>query len=436
MSAVAVVTPAGSTPDAGEPEDPRHRKRVTATLTVIGLILVSVHLNSFRLPVAGVDVAPHDLATLVVALMLVAGIKERRVFYGWHGVLAALMLGFVAWSLLTTLWARAGYAGVFIPTQGRFLLLYAALVVLAPWRWDRDMIRSMNQTVWTLTLVVVTVSAALYLWSMATGRQFLVLPGFGAVRVGILDHFGIPRAMGLAWDPNLFSLWLVPGLMIGLFGSVARPWSRTYGVLLMGIMVVLSISRTTLVAVPLALVGGTAFYAVLSQDALRVRLRLMVQVVGATMVAGVAALATILMFRPLTAFIAARLELGTGSRLGRLEILRQALSLEEVLWGLGPRGAHYAYGGYSHNTYVDVFIDFGLIGAALWALILAMAAVGLLRAMSRSAEWLPWVAFFIALGVGMATYSLLTHPMLALAIAMGAFAIRHAEQEPGLGGAS
>jgi hypothetical protein len=421
---------AGSVADrpVREPTRPLRVRRLNTVLVVIGAILLTVHLNSFRLPIAGVEAAPHDLATLFAAILLLVGSKERRVFYGWQGVLAAAVILFVAWSLLTTLWARAGYAGVFIPTQGRFMVLFAALVVLAPWRWDPDVLGSVNRTVWVLSLWIVTVGVALYVFSWATGRQFLVLPGFGAIRIGILDHFGIPRAIGLAWDPNLFSLWLVPGFMVGLFGSVATGWSRIYGILAMGLMIVLSISRTTLVAVPLALVAGSLFYSVLSRDELRLRLRLLGRVLGATFLAGVAALALILMFRPLAAFFAARLELGTGSRLGRLEVLRQTLSMEDVLWGLGPRGAHFVYGGYSHNTYMDVFIDFGFIGAALWALILTMVGVGLLRALRMSAEWLPWVAFYLALGVGMATYSLLTHPMLALVIAMGAFAFRHIEQ--------
>jgi hypothetical protein len=428
MNAATGVPGTGSGAPGAPRMERRRRKRIAAMLTVVGLILMSVHLNSFRFPVAGVDAAPHDLATVMIAVMLLTGVKERRVFYGWQGVLAAVVILFVGWSLLTTLWARAAYAGVFVPTQGRFLLLFAALVVLAPWRWEEELVRSVNRAVWVVSLFVVSIAAVLYVWSWITGRYFLSLPGFGLVRVGILDHFGIPRAIGLAWDPNLFSLWLVPGFMIGLFGSVARSWVRTYGILAMGVMIVLAISRTTLVAVPLALVGGALFYSVLSRDDLRLRLRLLGRVTGATLVAGLAAAALILVFRPLAVFFAARLELGTGSRLGRLEVLRESLSLEEVLWGLGPRGAHFAYGGYSHNTYVDIFIDFGLIGAVLWALVLALVGIGLLRALRISAEWLPWVAFLLALGVGMATYSLLTHPMLALAIAMGAFALRHVEQ--------
>src|SRR5690606_36545885 len=137
-----------------------------------------------------------------------------------------------------------------------------------------------------------------YVWVWFTRQFFLVLPGFGPVRVGILDHFGIPRAIGLAWDPNLFSLWLLPGFMIGLFGSVTRGRWRVYGILAMGAMAALSISRTTLVAIPFALVGAALFYAVLGGGRPHRRLRLLGRVVGATFLAGVAAGGLVFMFRP------------------------------------------------------------------------------------------------------------------------------------------
>lgn len=383
----------------------------------VAVVLWGAHLNSISLSIGGIEFTAHDFAvTLGIGILLLPPVN-LRIPRGRYLALLACVVIFAIWSCITIFWSEASYAAIFILPQLRFTALFAALMLLAP-VGPRE-VHALNRTIWRSTVVIAAGGLLLYLWAWRTGSTTWMLPVFGETRFGILRHVGAPRAIGLAHDPNFFALWLVPGLMVGLMSSVTRGSWRIAGSALILAAIVLGMSRVVFIAVPLAVFLVLILSTLASRGRRMERMRSSAWAAGGLVLAFAAVVLVVRNVEWAADAARDRYELGTGSRIGRLHALQESVRAEDLVVGLGSRSAHATLmGRYSHNTYVDVLVEFGVVGLSVWLAVMAIGGIGLFRGIRLSAEWLPWLGTGIAISVALLGFSLLTHPMLAVVMAV------------------
>ncbi|MBX3173001.1 MAG: hypothetical protein KF709_01185 [Gemmatimonadaceae bacterium] len=371
---------------------------------------------------AGAEVAPHDFASLAVVIFALTRRLRPSVLYGPASAMVAVVGAFTLWTLAALLWSSSATAVEFLFTQLRFFLVYVAVLAFAS--TEDDPLLSISRGLWRATVGVAVVALALYLWSLATGTTTVSLGPFRDVRIGVFRHLGAPRALGLAHDPNFFSLWLAPGLLIGMSGRVASGFSRIAGLAVISTMILLALSRTVLVAVPVALAVSVLSYAVFSNEPVRLRRRALARLgmsalLLVSVLAGIAAASS-----TLRTLVQSRFESGAQTRVGRLQVIADHVSPTDLVIGLGPRGAQQLlWGRYSHNTYVDVLVEFGIPGLGLWLAALAFAVIAFLKGLRQRVLLTPWPGIMVVAGAMLMTFSLLTHPMLGVLLAISTLAV-------------
>ncbi|MDH7513991.1 MAG: O-antigen ligase family protein, partial [Clostridiales bacterium] len=91
-------------------------------------------------------------------------------------------------------------------------------------------------------------------------------------------------------------------------------------------------------------------------------------------------------------------------------ILSEMTETWNPLIGAGLRGAEEILEGtYSHNSYLGVLFETGLVGFLIWTFLIGYTTLCALRRIKYQ-EWLPWVHAWFVLMVMFAFFSLVYHP--------------------------
>lgn len=374
----------------------------------VGLLYAAHHLTTFKVNVSGVPLAPYDLAGAIIILVWVAFSRCRLVLRSYFllALLPLLVVQFV--SIVGVVWSPSAEAAELPVSVFRLLIVFVALYGVVS---ETPSLEAANTTVFRIGAFFSAIALGMYATDMAGLTDFASVSLITDLRLGLMVHVSELRLTGFAHDPNFFCLWLTPAFVCGLVapkGGILR----YVGIVVIGLAMLLTASRSAL-----ALFGATTavvWAAVLFSPVRRERMKgyfrafLLGVVVGAPLM-----LVWVTQYGSPLETITARLEYGSESRLGLLERIVDEFAAEQVVLGAGPRAIKDRLNYYSHNTYVEVLVELGLVGLFCWLLFLGAV---FLRAMAviHVPTLTPWAQMWLVTLGALLAFSLIGSPMLAL----------------------
>ena len=218
-------------------------------------------------------------------------------------------------------------------------------------------------------------------------------PGFGVV----LDRGVLPRAAGLNGDSNFFAILL--GVAAIAYFEEGRRAGPRWGIYVILIAVLCTMSRSAIAGLVLCY----ALFYLRPSHVLRV-------VAGGALVV---ALVPVFFDADVLATILERRIYGTFGQESRLNLWLPKLERYEISWfGNGLNVMKADSGTFSHNTFLDVFIELGIFGMITFAVFLLG---GLLLAAQSSRYALACFTFILLM---LPFFSLLYSPLLALPLVL------------------
>lgn len=313
-------------------------------------------------------------ALLVVSTLAAASTRERRGLPAIHPILTAALILFVAWAALSAVWAES--VGTAASSVVRYALNLALFPIVWVAVWRREHVNWL-----VITLVLGTAVAAAY---------GLVSPPSNP---NSIDTSDAARATGTIGDANQFAAVLVAGLALSLavaVGPVTNGYIRlaAYLTAAMSLMAIfLTLSRGGLVALAVAMMASVAMAGrwrpVIGTAALLVVLG---SVVYFTTFASVPAQQRITTISGGTGrtdlwsigwrMVQAKPIAGVGS--GNFQVS----SIHYLLRPGATQRADFIVDTpkVAHNTYLQILAELGIVGFALFAVIVAYSLACIVRA--------------------------------------------------------
>ena len=361
-----------------------------------------------------IEPAPTDLLFLVLLLGL---LFKRRIRFpvDLNPILSIGLLTFVAVSALSVLWAeKLAHAVVFFSVTMYLLISWYLLVTL---------LANYGTPMWQLIL-----------------RAFLVAAAVGAA-IGLITHFTTAlqpifptyaeRSRGAFKDPNVYAPFLCAALILVMNRLVTRPWRSSPWLLAMvalvclyGVEILAAFSRGAYVnlAVSLAVFFGLQLFALRRKDWLSRSL----VALGASAAVLLPASLLFLDVTGLEDFLDRRLGLQQydDKRFGTQALVIGMLG--EAPFGIGPGHSEILLPASTHNLYLRVAIENGLLAAlGFYLFLLATLRICVLGTLRRNGPFRDVYACCLAILVGILVNSLVIdslhwrHFFLFLAIPVG-----------------
>jgi O-antigen ligase len=377
----------------------------TALSASVVLILGALHVHSLlEFPVGPVELAPWNVAGVVVVLISLAAVLTGGVRYRW----GALMAGPVVAYTILTLWMGVSAVHSWQPLAAAAVVAVMVLNTLMLFSvasmWvDQGRMERVNRSVFVLGMLVAVLALALFANPLLAYPNLPLTEGLGYT----LDRGIALRLKGLTTDPNFFALYLGIPFFIGL-SQRALPL-RVPGTVAMGVAIGLSLSRTIIAA----LVATIALAMVAAAFRRTAGLRAYARAVGPALVLVIGALGVLVFWvEPLQDFVIGRL--GSLTAQSRIPKWAQAWVLfEHPLIGEGLRSMDAVLGRFSHSTWLDFLIETGIVGLTIWVAFFALTLFTSVGLVDR-ADALPWVQGLVLAFLAASTFSLVYNPIFPL----------------------
>lgn len=381
------------------------------------LIFLSFHMYGVgTISVGGLNVAPWDWATLLIVMLCLMYLARSRVRVSRSLILGlGLALLFFTWISVSAFFSpQPERALTMMLLQLRNLLLMLCIGILFS---SVHTLAPLNRAIFWTGVMLSSGAIVIYIFAFFQFQRILSDPSLWKPTIGyVLDQGGVLRLIGFARDPNFYSLWMALPFFCGL--SLPSSLTKWTGISIIGMSLVLAMSRGFILSFSAAtlLVIGIAIVCPRIRRKLGRYIRSMV--VSGLLLVSVAGV-WVWHDGGLWEFITRRIELAPSTP--RFVMWETLLHTEfNPIWGSGLRGAEEVLGGYySHNSYLDVIFETGLVGFLLWALIIGYVSLSYFSRLEFP-EWVPWVhSWLIMLGM-FASLSLVYHPFLWLMAAVNA----------------
>ena len=252
---------------------------------------------------------------------------------------------------------------------------------------EQQDLRLLNKLVFLLGVGLAIVSLVLYGRALSNERLILIDPD-NAVAV---FESGVMRLEGFAGDPNFFALFLSVSFLCGLAAGRSRPVALKWaGLFMIGVALLFSFSRGFLLSLVLStsllgVIGILRGNSLWRRYAAKVLLPLVAVGVVALVVpvpyVGVSPLNWLLVR---IVDIAARPSWPAWAKL-------LPMTLDHPIIGYGLRmGETVLEGQYSHNSYLDLLLETGIVGLCIYLLFVILVIKRGVRLSSEAADVLPW----------------------------------------------
>ncbi|QIA26702.1 O-antigen ligase family protein [Thermaerobacter sp. PB12/4term] len=388
------------------------RRQIGNRMVVLAAALVFAALHVYGVGVLrlyGFNIAPWDLSFFVILLLwLFCLARVRYVRLNAH-VLVGLFF-----ATLFTIWIGIEALRSPMPDRGFTLFLQqlrnVGIFLVVATLMSHEALLQLNRVVFRVGFVIAAVALILFGNAMVHRTVILATPSLWRPepQIGYLvDQGGVIRLIGLARDPNFYSLWMAPLLLAGL--TLRQSPEKWVGSLFMGLSIVFAMSRTFI----LVFVISTIFlffctWKVSGRGGLRPYFSAILSSLIVICISG----SLLARFADISVWDVIRRRYQLIFEAPRWIVWERLLAYlpDNVLFGIGSRGVQVALGGmYSHNSYLDLIIETGVVGFAIWAALTLVVTVDAIRVASYALA-IPWVhAWFIMLGMFFA-FSLVYNP--------------------------
>jgi O-antigen ligase len=363
------------------------RDKKAAVADFLAIALVGVWLAGVFVGRKPIRLPQPAILVLVWALMLWLGFEALRSAQPERGLTMYLL---------------------FLRNVAIFLLLAASAIKLSE-------LRVLNRAVF-LVGVLISLASVVYYAGYLPEYSFLIADPdeWYPTQAYVLDR-GVMRMTGLVGDPNFFAYYLSLSFLCGVAIKAKR--FRALHLLLLALIgsaLLLTFSRGFLLAIMVSTMmiyaftrlGGSADWKAYCR-----RLTLIFILLGGL---GSAVALPFSKATPLQ-WLQMRLELmASGSRYEHRLVYWKAVApaiYEGPVTGHGLRaGQEILHGTYVHNSYLDLLVDTGLIGLALYLGLVAIVGARAFRLASQDVQALPWLHGWLLALIFFANFSLLFNP--------------------------
>lgn len=376
---------------------------------IILMLLISMHTYSLGvIELYGLSIAPWDWAVLLLASLWFMSVSSSgRVFRINSTLKPALIL-----ATLFTVWIGVcvfnsqdpNRAITMLLLQIRNLLLFFIVGTVFS---NKIQFESLNRKILLGGCIIATVAILMYIrawfnYSEIVSSAALWKPGIAYN----LDQGGALRLIGFAGDPNFYSLWIALPFFISFVQNLSLKNSIISAIL--GLSLAMAMSRGFIAAFLITTV-------ILLLGILRTRVRSTEYIrhllTGVSIVTIITVALPFLIGYDLSQF-ANRIRLVTDTP--RWSTWGHLIGDMGEVWnpiiGMGLRGIEIALGGeYSHNSYIDVLLETGLVGFFIWGLLIAYVTLNALKKLKQP-ELQPWIHTWLCLLVMYGAFSLVYTP--------------------------
>lgn len=270
-----------------------------------------------------------------------------------------------------------------------------------------------NRWIFWISLVIAAVAIFLYGVKWVDYSAILATPNLWKPSIiYILDQGGVLRLTGFAKDPNFYSLWISPALFASLaLGKFSL--AVIVGLLIISVSLVLAMSRGFMLALfvsTIILVVCQVVRKAIYGSRFRAYTRRLLGVFVTLVLSGILLQ---LGGYNVSGFLLKRIELAKETpRFEMWSLLSKAMQkCWNPLFGSGLRSTQVALGGlYSHNSYIDILFETGLLGFVLWVSILVYVSIISLRRAWFDEALMPWVQVWFVVLTMFAGFSLVYNP--------------------------
>lgn len=371
---------------------------------ILSALLTLMLFQRFQMIQFGILGVPLSLAKisalLAIGVLIAHALVRRQNLIALDGVSAGL-LAITAAFLISTLAADD-------PGDSRRRMMSMVVLSTLTYFTYRFVRREHVKLLLTFLPFILALLCAVSFWDVANG-------GVWSRATEIVDDNEVIRGSGSFGDPNVWAsvnLFFMP-LMLYHFSAAKRKWIKAMDVIvLMGLVVnvALSFSRAGYLAF------GILALAVFWQQ----RKRPGLIVLGGAVVLGV--LAAVVPFDVIEQrFNRLSIAPGASGRASSLYLRYQVLVggvevfLDNPLWGVGPGqySAYVSYGGLadfgktSHNIYVQILVELGILGTVAFLILFRGAFQALRRLLKTLKPGHPDRALALALGLSFFAYAMM-----------------------------
>jgi len=386
------------------------------TVLFISLLFISLNLQAFYYEIAGLKVTFADIAIVIglfYGILRSFRARTKRVSSSYYIPHICIIL-YLLWNGIAAMISPDVVSGttLFLQQVRNFLLFF--LITMLP--FNVNDYQRVNFSLFTIGIIFSVIGIGLYYSSYLNIGSIIKNPTTWHGVIGYeLDKTGYLRANGLAGDSNFYAIFLMLSLFCGLSINKSR-FLKYGGLFLIMVAILLAFSRSILVALVLTL------FAMYFIRLVKLSRRDFFYIT---------AMAIFLVFSSVCIFLVFEInmievmelrftDISGGYRSYLWNILIHMIS-ESPLWGHGLRTAQNVTGIYSHNTYIELLVDTGLIGATLFGLILLSVFILMLKVRNNrkiTDAIRPWNFMFIYTLFFSFVFSFGTNPFFWLVLSM------------------
>lgn len=385
----------------------------------------SLHISGLSFLYIGesVKAAPWDILSLLFLAGWLVYLSRNRIVLS-RGFLTALLLllAFCLWTGVEALRSPQPARGLTM-----FLIMLRNLslfIVIGTMAGQLRSLQAINRRLFLLGTLIALISLPLYITCV---RQIgdVSLPPW-EWQPGIiytLDQGGFFRLVGFAGDPNFYSIYCLLPLLLGFSNIKINRTARLAGVGVIGLTLLLANSRSFLAVFGTSLLLLAVLYPVLyltnPKRYEHQRHYLGTMLAGAGLVLLVGLVWSLFQGHVFQQIMQRFYMIATAERFGMWDLLLSE-GVDNIWLGRGLRGAELLLAGkYSHNSFLDLLVETGLIGLILWVVFVGYLTGRGLRKLDRC-DVIPWVHAWCLLLPLMLGFSFLHNPFFwVLAAVLG-----------------
>ncbi len=375
---------------------------------IVAVLLLALHFQALKIfTIAGhIDITLVDIIVPVTVLIWLMYVSLSRLHIGLYLYTALfLVLLFVFWIGIQAFRSPEPIRGFTM-----FLLALRNIVILC---LVKDVVGSLknlqqlNKIVFLIGVGVSLLSLVLYVVAMQNYQNIIIDPSrWKPAIIYEIGKSGILRLEGFTGDPNFYSIWMSISLFCGLTLTNVRKFWKWIGIFLILSSILVTFSRGFI----LAFVMSTLLIIFVSSRARKLEGKYV-----KPLIIGIIVLIIIMIVpfpfiekSPIEWWVARFGMWETSSRFTMWNTILASFS-EHLLIGTGLRSAEYRLGGMcSHNSYLDLLFESGLIGLGLWLIFVIFIIV---KGKSIiDAELLPWFHSWVLVMFMFLFFSLLYNP--------------------------
>ncbi len=377
-------------------------------LIVIASYVVSVHLfGPNQYSIAGLNLSLFDLFTLMWIFLIVSTKNYMRINIKYIKLEFLILLLFIIYAGFETLYGMYGMKSLSLYLQ---LLRDLFIFILVFYFIQKVNINRLNRFVFKFSFYMSIFMLFLYILFLKTG--------FLSIDIFEYGEYQSIRFEGLAGDANFYAFLMSIAFLIGFYNSSKSlsVWNKYIYMLPIGISIVITVSRSVIATLIVTFIfTSLIFEKNLSKKLKKIMLLVILFIVFIYL--------SMIELPGLNISVYEWYSLRATQSTPRFQYwidLFEYFQLQPI-FGYGLRASEVLLGGfgsYAHSSYVELFVDYGILGATIFLSFMLLVYIKGLKLIKINEQYKAWLHSYIMICFLFGGFTLLYWPFLWVMIAI------------------